>query len=196
VLTVALAMPAAAVAVAARFAVAFVFLFAALPKLAAPAKFLSAVENYDVLPDRFVAPVASWLPRLELLSGALLILGVGVSVVGLAAALLLGVFSLAVAVNLARGRSFDCGCGTSGVSRQIGWNLVAADLVLAAMALVAAVVDPAVLELKHFSFLGTTRSFGRGDAVAILITVAISILSQSLVAVAARLRHVLRSRPV
>lgn len=49
-----------------RLALAAVFAGAAVTKIAAPAEFLTAIQTYRMLPEVLVAPIALWLPWLEL----------------------------------------------------------------------------------------------------------------------------------
>ena len=130
-----------------RYVVGLVFLAAALPKLIDRREFQRAVANYALLPRPLVAPMAAWLPRLELTFSLLLLLGVAVTPVAASVAALLLVFSLAVAINLARGKSFSCGCFSTVAPRKIGWGLVSGDLALAGVAVLVAVRDPGVLAL-------------------------------------------------
>lgn len=134
-----------AAALTSRYVVGFVFLTAALPKLFARRQFAQAVSNYKLLPERLVAPVAAWLPRLELACGVALVLGIAVRPMATIAAALLVTFIVGVAVNLRRGREIECGCSGSVAPRRIGWGLVLGDLALAAMAAAVVVADPGVL---------------------------------------------------
>lgn len=58
----------------------------------------------------------------------------------------LGVFGTVVAVSLARGRRFDCGCGLSG-DAEISWWHVKRSALLAALSMLIA-ADPAVLAIN------------------------------------------------
>lgn len=121
---------------AARWTVGLVFLRAATSKLGALASDRQAiVSEYAVLPLGLSSAVARALPWAELGVAASALVGI-LPPVGLAlgAALLL-VFSFAVALNLRRGRSFECGCGIG--KRRISWSLVGRDLALASLAVFA-----------------------------------------------------------
>lgn len=107
-----------------RFLLGYVFLHAAVPKLRDRGEFELAVSNYELLPTRLVRPVARTLPLIELCCGAALICGFAIAVVGLIAGALFAAFGFAMARSLLRGRSFDCGCAGSTVSRRISWPLV------------------------------------------------------------------------
>lgn len=124
-----------------RFILALVFVLAGLAKLSSSSEFLQAVSNYELLPERWVSPVAKWLPWLELTAGLLLGVGILTTVAFALAAMLLS-FSLAVSVNLARGRRIDCGCFGSAAPRRISWGTVGRNLALALLAFLVAVGSP------------------------------------------------------
>jgi uncharacterized membrane protein YphA (DoxX/SURF4 family) len=150
-----------------RYVVALVLVTAAVPKLVDAREFERVVTNYELLPSRLVRPVALWLPRLELACGLALLLGVAVKPVVAAAGLLLLVFAGAVALNLKRGREIDCGCYGSIAPRRIGWPLVAGDVLLAAIAILAALADPGALALLTVGH--QTTSLSDGNALAVLL---------------------------
>lgn len=168
-----------AAAATCRYAVAFTLLSAALPKILSRHEFERAVDNYALLPLRFVGPVAVWLPRLELAIGLFLLAGIAVSPVSALASMLLVLFAIAVALNLARGRRIDCGCFSAVAPRTIGWRLVLGDLVLAGMAALVAVADPGVLTL---AWSGTeSASLSAEDGLAALILAGTLVLAYLLV---------------
>jgi hypothetical protein len=107
---------------AARLMIAAVFALAAYHAMREWAVFGGIVEQYRLAPRR-LARLAAWiLPPLELVAAAFLV----VPVTGRAGAALglglMALFTVAIAVNLARGRgSIDCGCGgASGQKLSIG----------------------------------------------------------------------------
>jgi uncharacterized membrane protein YphA (DoxX/SURF4 family) len=93
-----------------RFFLATVFLLAGLAKLRRRGEFARAIRRYEILPPALVLPAAWTIPPLELAAGTLLAIGLGAAVVAVILAVLLTLFSAAVATNLLRGRRFDCGC--------------------------------------------------------------------------------------
>lgn len=163
-----------AAALVSRFVIALVLLAAALPKLVDRHEFEWAVANYDLLPDRAVRPVAVWLPRVELAAAVALLLGVAVRIVSFTAAVLFLGFALAVAINLRRGRSIDCGCRGSVAPRTIGWHLVLSDIALAGVALLAALADPGVLSLAPMH--AASASVNDTDAIAALFVAGLFVL--------------------
>jgi hypothetical protein len=71
--------------------------------------------------------------------------GVGLRLAGIISATLFAVFSCAIALNLARDRVFECGCGSS--ERPISWRLVAQDLVLCLASVLLAMFPTRVFAL-------------------------------------------------
>jgi hypothetical protein len=99
--------------------------------------FRTAVEGYELLPARVVAPAAIAFTGLEAALALALVAPAGLRLRGPAlgaAALLFGLYAAAIAVNLARGRrEIDCGC--SGPAARIplsGWLLARNALLIGA----------------------------------------------------------------
>src|SRR3990172_7388537 len=95
----------------ARLAMVLLFAAAGLSKLRRPMLFRDAVAAYDLLPGRAVAVAAVAMAAAEVIGAALLLWPAG----RLAGALVLGalllIFSAAIAINIALGRTdVDCGC--------------------------------------------------------------------------------------
>jgi len=117
-----------------RIALVLLFAVAALHKARDLRAFASTVEGYALLPIPLVRLSAPLLVSAEL---ATLVLLVARAPLGPAAALsLLFVYSLAIAVNLARGRrDIDCGClGPAGAGQHLSGWLLARNAVLAGTA--------------------------------------------------------------
>lgn len=128
---------AAPLLLAARIAVACIFLTAAVGKLRHLTVFEGVLANYRLLPRWAIAPVHVLLPLAELAVGIGVIAVPQIAAPG--AALLLLVFAAAMAVNLRRGRSdIDCGCHQSVLRQRLSWTLVWRNAVLALLALSAA----------------------------------------------------------
>jgi putative oxidoreductase len=127
-----------AVAWALRLALAAVFLWAGVAKLVDPAGFAEEIANYRFFPA--LAPIlAATLPSIEILVGAVLLVGPRAWRAGAAllALVLLVVFTAAVTASRLRGIDLRCGCfGVGGA--QVTWLTVARDVLfcVAALALV------------------------------------------------------------
>lgn len=109
-----------------------VFLVAGIDKLRHRQLLPGVIANYRLLPDMMVAPAALALPIVELLVAVALLLGNRPAAPAVAIALLL-VFAAAMGINIARGRRhIDCGCGHAGLRQDLGWPMVARNLMMAA----------------------------------------------------------------
>jgi uncharacterized membrane protein YphA (DoxX/SURF4 family) len=161
-------------ALACRFVLGFVFLFASLPKLAAPRDFGRAVANYQLVPHALVRHVARWLPALEFVAAACLLAGVAIPVVAALASALLLVFAAAVTINLLRGRVIECGCGGLAAPKRIGPGLVARDLVLAGAGAALAASASDALAFSQLS-LGAPSTVQANAAVGVLIASAVAV---------------------
>lgn len=125
-----------------RWLVAGIFLRSGLIKVSRIAEFRSAVANYRLLPAAAVLVVSWALPFAEIVLAVMLAAGLLPVVASAALAAMLVIFAVAIAVNLARGRSFDCGCGGSVAPNLISWRHVLLDLVLAGAAATVAIAPP------------------------------------------------------
>jgi hypothetical protein len=120
----------------AQATLALIFLSSALEKAKDLSWFADVLRQYRLVPESSVWPVAFGIPSIELVAAAGLLYA---PVQVIAATVLIGLllaFSLAVGINLARGRRhIDCGCWGPGAQRSelSGW-LVVRNLGLAAVA--------------------------------------------------------------
>jgi hypothetical protein len=128
---------------------ALIFARAAILKFGSWSAFEGVVDNYDLFPQALVAPVARGLPIVEALIAQALVLPAGHQPVAeTAAAGLLTVFALAMGINLARGRGhIDCGCGDARSRQPLSGGLVARNLILAALLILAAVTPAGAYSL-------------------------------------------------
>ncbi|MDT3737112.1 MAG: MauE/DoxX family redox-associated membrane protein [Denitratisoma sp.] len=104
---------------------AIVFLGGAWQKLRDMDGFVMAVEQYRLLPASWAMPAAWALLAAEAVAG-LLLLPLATRTAGAALALaVLAAVTLAVAINLLRGRhAIDCGCGGPEGGQHLSWGLV------------------------------------------------------------------------
>jgi len=86
-----------------RFLIGGVFIWAGATEVGSPEEFAAIVENYRILSSAWVAPVAIWLPWIELLCGLFLVLGVFVRGSVLTVAGLMIIFIGLQTVTLFRG---------------------------------------------------------------------------------------------
>jgi putative oxidoreductase len=122
-----------------RLGLAGLFLWAALPKLAEPGRFMEDLANYRVLPEAALAPIALGLPVLELLCALALLGGPYVTGSALLVSVLLFGFAAAMAQARARGIDLECGCFGAESRAQVSWEQVARNTAYAVVALWVAV---------------------------------------------------------
>ena len=99
--------------------------------------FAGALAAYALLPQRAVDVVARAIPLIEITVAIGLLLRVSREAAALASTLLLGLYALAIAINLRRGRrELDCGCFGVGRRSTISMTLLWRNgaLVLASLA--------------------------------------------------------------
>jgi len=120
------------IATIAQYAMAWLFLAAAMHKVRDAADFRNVVATYRVLPDALVG-VAAWsVVIVEIAIGVGALFREPAAFAG-AAIVLLG-YAAVMSLNLRRGRRFiDCGCG--GAAQPLSPGLVARNGVLAVVAL-------------------------------------------------------------
>lgn len=88
--------------------------------------FRASLSAYELLPAALVPAVALSLPLAELLLAVGLLQSATRAFAALGAAVLLAVYTLAIGINLARGRgAIDCGCGDPARRQPLsGWLLL------------------------------------------------------------------------
>ena len=135
-----------------RLGVGCLLLFAAGHKLRHMWDFRLALGAYRLLPEWAVLPMARLLALAELALGVACLAQLPLGYVGAFA--LLSVYTVAILVNLARGRnSIDCGCG--GPPQPLSYALVLRNALLLG-ACVAALAEPAPRPLGWLDFLTIT----------------------------------------
>ena len=152
-----------ALGIALRLGLALVFARAALHKLRDPQGFALSFAGYRLLPETWVGPFARGVPLVECGVALALLLG---SRIGVPAALaLLGAYTLAIGLNLARGRrDIDCGCAGPAGGQPLSGALVLRNLGLILLALLSGL--PA--ELRALLWIDGVTIAGLGCGVALL----------------------------
>jgi len=133
-----------------RVALGLVFIVASLDKVAHPGRFAVSIANYHLVPQAAINLMAITLPWVELLCGALLVLGLWHRAGLLLVLAMLGVFITAITIALQRDLDISCGCFTTdpaahGMTR---WTLYW-DIIWFAMGLHALSLDRGLLSIKR-----------------------------------------------
>jgi len=113
-----------------RIALSVVFSLAGITKLMDQTGTREAVKNFGV-PEASAPAVALILPFVELAVAIGLLFSEATAVSSISGLLLLGVFILAISVNLARGQTHDCHCFGQLYSRPLGWPTLVRNVVFA-----------------------------------------------------------------
>lgn len=104
------------VGLVARLIVGIVDLAAGLAKFPDPAGNVRQVRAFQILPESVVPTVGHALPTVEIVIGAMLILGLLTRYVAILAALFFIAFIIGISAAWARGLEINCGCfGSHGV---------------------------------------------------------------------------------
>jgi len=91
-----------------RWALAAVFLYSGVVKLADPQSFATVIAGFGLLPKALLFPVALLLPLLEVVAGIGLLFAVRGSLATVAGMLVL--FMVVLAYGISLGLDIDCGC--------------------------------------------------------------------------------------
>lgn len=109
--------------VIARLVIGFTLIFAGWAKLRnGRVSFLNAVLGYDLIPEGIAVFLARYLPRIEIFTGILLVVGLLSWAAALVAFGLFAVFTGAITISLLRGKENVCGC--LGKLTPVQWRLV------------------------------------------------------------------------
>lgn len=184
---------AAAILLMMRFIIAGVFIRAGMAKLFGLEEFRRAVKNYEIVPAGLTRITALSVVAVELTAGLLPLLGILPVVVAAILASLLVCFSAAIAINLARGRVFDCGCdGNSTAPQLISWGHVGANIVLAALAAAVSIAPPASLNLLYGPSGVFSIAIPGGSRVPVLLAAVLAFLSIRILATARAANRLVR----
>lgn len=116
-----------------RIALSAIFGVAGVTKLLDLRGTREAVKNFGA-PEWLAPALSSILPIAELAIAAGLLFVATTPLSAIAAVLMLGLFIIAIGVNLARGRKPDCHCFGQLYSRPLGWSTLIRNLIFAGFA--------------------------------------------------------------
>ena len=138
-----------AASVAGRICVGLVFLLAAVQKAMHWRVLPGVIANYRLLPRGMEVPAAALLPPAEVVLAILLLSAQLRPWSAWMAMALLGMFALAMAINIKRGRAdIDCGCGETFLRQPLNWVLVARNAMLAAVLLPSLLMTAAPMAMS------------------------------------------------
>ena len=135
-----------------RLLIGGIFIYTSFPKLLRPDEFARLVYGYQILHPDLINLVGVTLPWVELIAGALLVIGI---VPQSSAALIAGLLALFIAAGslaLARGLEISCGCFFPFMTDdRLTWVTLVRDLVMLLFALQAVVWPSSFLPARKRS---------------------------------------------
>jgi uncharacterized membrane protein YphA (DoxX/SURF4 family) len=108
-----------------RLTLAGIFIFSGIQKASQTLQFAVAIAGYQLVPERLILPLATYLPWLEILLGVALLVGWKLQYFSEATAGLLLFFIIVLTITYARGIKADCGC--FGFGEPITWKTLVRD---------------------------------------------------------------------
>jgi uncharacterized membrane protein YphA (DoxX/SURF4 family) len=142
-------------ALAARLYLGVIFLLACWHKLQEPAAFALDIATYQILPLGLVNLLAIVLPWVELAAGLMLLVGFRTRAAALLVAGMMIMFTVAIAIAVAKGLDMSCGCFASQGAAEdpISWRTILRDTSWLLLAVYVFIFDRRPL--------GLDRWFGR-----------------------------------
>lgn len=118
-----------------RFAVAGIFLYAGVTKIADPQSFADSIATFQMMPPQLINLLALGLPPFEVILAVMILTGWKLRPAAFGILALTVVFAIALVQALVRGLEVDCGCFGSGEpSVWKTWASLGRDLLLMAAA--------------------------------------------------------------
>ncbi|MCB0730556.1 MAG: DoxX family membrane protein [Ignavibacteriae bacterium] len=103
-----------------RIYLALVFILSGLDKINNLEAFAVSIENYKILPIETINIIAIVIPWIELVAGALLLIGLYIKENSLIITTLLLIFTVAIISAIARNLDIDCGCQGTFDGQKVG----------------------------------------------------------------------------
>jgi len=93
-----------------RLSLTGVFIYSGYIKIQEPLQFAVALSGYQLIPEQFILPIATYFPWIEILLGLAILIGWKIRYFAAGATALLLFFSLLLAITYLRGIEANCGC--------------------------------------------------------------------------------------
>lgn len=118
-----------------RIVMGVMMIYSGFIKALDPIVFESIIMKYNIIPNFFAPYPAIVLPYLEIIIGIFLVIGMRVKASAFLSMGLMVMFAVFIAINIARGESFDCGCFRFdwlglGISETISYTLLVRNFIL------------------------------------------------------------------
>lgn len=130
-----------------RWMLGVIFIVGVIHKIKSPGSFIVTLSGYRLLPDFIITPAAYVILAGELLATVMLFLNLPAG--GAVALLLLLIYTIAILVNLLRGRrDIDCGCAGPAVRQTLSAWLVYRNIGLMAVSALTMLVTTQSRQLQ------------------------------------------------
>jgi putative oxidoreductase len=138
-----------------RLGLGIVFIYSGVFKVLDPSNFKDVIILYNIVPVLWAPYGAIVIPWIELITGIMLFFGFRVRPASLILVLLMMSFTAFIAVNLASGNIFDCGCLELtrlglGINENVSIALVIRDLVFTVLLLLIFAAERHLCSVDHF----------------------------------------------
>ncbi|MED1799033.1 MauE/DoxX family redox-associated membrane protein [Brevibacillus porteri] len=176
-----------------RLILAFLFLSTFVSKISDISTHLSIVQAYQIIPYQWSKSFTYLDLGLQAIVAISLLLGLFTTLGLFLAILLLGAYTLAISINLARGRKkISCGCGGMAGNHFLSWKLVLRNLVFISMAVYVGQWSGGWASVDHYLLSG---NFGIANWVIAIFfsSVCISLL-MAISGEISTFQHILRKR--
>lgn len=139
-----------------RLFLGFLFIAAAIDKIALPDEFAKNVANYHIPPFALTNFVALTLPWIEFAAGLLMIFGIRVKANSLVISLMLIMFVILIASAMIRGFNIQCGCFSQGgaaatEASTVGWKKIFEDMGLLVLSVYLFFFPASFLSLENLN---------------------------------------------
>ncbi|WP_173104712.1 MauE/DoxX family redox-associated membrane protein [Bacillus sp. KH172YL63] len=130
---------------------AYLFLSTAYHKISNYTQHLGIVENYRIIKRKYITPLVIFLIVIELTVSITLLVGLYIKWSLAVSLMLLIVYTLAVSINLNRGRhELSCGCGGIIGNDRISYKTIIRNLVLMSLILVQILKTPSLFSIEQY----------------------------------------------
>ncbi|MBH0332188.1 methylamine utilization protein MauE [Brevibacillus brevis] len=176
-----------------RLILAFLFLSTFVSKISDMGTHLSIVRAYQIIPYSWSKGFTYLDLGLQVSVAVSLLIGLFTTLGLFLAILLLGVYTLAISINLARGRKkISCGCGGMAGNHFLSWKLVLRNLVFISLAVCVGQWSGGWASVDHYLMSGSFE-ITNGVMAIFFSSVCISLL-MAISGEISTFKHILRKR--
>lgn len=133
-----------------RLLMGTIFIVSGFTKLLALDKFIITLYQFQLIPNYFIPYFGIFFPIIEFIFGFFLLLGFYVRKVAIGLQFLIITFIFAISVNLIRGNIIECGCFGNIIVEQIGYKVLARDILFFCLLIVISKQKEFLFALQNY----------------------------------------------